>query len=272
MYLYSTSTNTILDNLQFIDPAKGRILGQAEQEITYKTEFDPAVYNRGSNPNADINANIYWAGNQTGQVWWNLSKVRFIDYEQDSLTYRSINWGTLFPGSIVEVCEWVESAVLPSRYVTNGGDGIPKYNDDSAYVEIVFVDPITNIIGSKYYFWVKDKTSVDPNNETRNLPTAAIADLITTPKNQGISYAAAIRSDAIILYNIGQYLSAQTTILHLDYQLLLDTNIIHSEYELVQKGNPTNYIPNKIVDKLIHTVVQYFLYQNYKRACMLVFS
>jgi len=76
MYLYSTTTNTILDNLQFIDPAKGRILGQAEQELTYKTEYDPAIYNRGNNPNADINASLYWDGNQVGHVWWNLSKIR----------------------------------------------------------------------------------------------------------------------------------------------------------------------------------------------------
>jgi len=253
-FLYSSQTNTILDNLQFIDPAKGRILGQAEQEITYKTEFDPAIYNRGTNPKADINANVYWTDNQVGQVWWNLSKVRFIDYEQDTLTYRSINWGALFPGSIVEVCEWVESRVLPNQYVANGGVGVPKYADNSAYVEIVFVDPITNIIGSKYYYWVKDKTSVDPNNETRNLPISSVADLIANPKNQGISYAAVIRSDAIILYNVSQYLSAQTTILHLDYQLLLETNTIHSEYELVQKGNPDNYIPNNITDKLIDSL------------------
>ena len=38
MFLYNKSTNTILTNLEFIDPAKGKILGQAEQEITYKTE------------------------------------------------------------------------------------------------------------------------------------------------------------------------------------------------------------------------------------------
>lgn len=253
-FLYSSLTNTILDNLQFIDPAKGRILGQAEQEITYKTEFDPAVYNRGTNPNADISSNVYWTDNQVGQVWWNLSKVRFIDYEQDTLTYRSINWGALFPGSVVEVCEWVESTVLPNQYVANGGIGVPKYADNSAYVEIVFVDPITNIIGSKYYYWVKDKTSVDPNNKTRNLPISSVADLIANPKNQGISYAAVIRNDAVILYNISQYLSAQTTILHLDYQLLLETNTIHSEYELVQKGNPSNYIPNNIIDKLIDSL------------------
>ena len=260
IYLYNNQTNTILDNLQFIDPAKGRILGQAEQEISYKTEYDPAIYNRGTNPAADINANIFWSDNQVGKVWWNLSMVRFIDYEQDTLAYRTINWGKVFPGSTIEICEWVESTVLPSNYVANGGDGIPKYADNSAYVELIYVDPTTNIISSKYYYWVTNKTSVDPNDETRNLPIASVADIIANPKNQGITYAAVIKDNAIILYNLagsngrGSLLSAQNTILHIDYQLIVNSNIIHSEYELVQKGNPINFVPDNIVNKLIDSL------------------
>ena len=250
IYLYDNQSNTIIDNLQFIDPVKGRILGQAEQEITYKTEFDPAIYNRGTNPAADINTNIHWTSTQVGKVWWNLSSIRFIDYEQDTIAYRSANWGKLFPGSTVEVLEWVESAVLPSKYVANGGDGVPKYADNSAYVEIIHVDPITNIIGSKFYFWVKDKTSVDANDPTRNIPISSVANLITNPKNQGIAYAAIVKNNTVILYNIGNMLSAKNTILHLDYQLMMNTNIIHSEYELIQRGNPENFVPNFIISKL----------------------
>lgn len=254
LYLYSNITNKIIENLQFIDPAKGRILGQAEQEITFKTDYDPAVYNRGSNSSANINTNYFWTDNQIGQVWWNLGRVRFIDYEQDTLTYRSANWGRLFPDSVIEVCEWVESDWLPSQYVAQGGDGVPKYADNSAYVQVTFVDPITNIVGSKYYYWVKDKTTVDPNNETRNIPTTTVADIISNPKNQGVPYAAVIRSNAIILFNISDYLSGQNTILHLDYQRQMNNNIIHSEYELIQRGNSTNDIPENIIDRMIDSL------------------
>jgi len=250
-YLYSNQSNTILINLQFIDPAKGRILGEAEQEISYKTEYDPAVYNHGTNASADINSSYYWGSQQVGQVWWNLSKVRYILYEQDTLSYRSINWGSTFPGSTIEVCEWVESTVLPSQYT---GDGQPKYADNSAYVQITYVDAVTGIISSKYYFWVINKNTVDPNNPTRLLPITTIADYIQNPKNQGIAYAAVIQQNAVILYNISQYLSADNTILHLDYQLVINTNIIHSEYELVQKGNADVEVPPKLVDKLIDSL------------------
>ena len=250
IFLYSNLTNTILTNLEFIDPAKGKILGVADQEITYKTEYDPAVYNRGTN----ANINFYWGVDQVNQVWWNLSQVRFIDYEQGSLTYRSINWGRLFPGSVVEVCEWVESTVLPSGYVAAGYDGIPKYANDSQYVEILRVDPNTNIIGSLYYFWVTNKTSLDANDPTRSLPIQTVANYISDPKSQSISYAAIIEKNAVIVYNVGKYLSAQNTILHLDYELIKNTSVIHSEYELIQKSNPISLVPNKISDKMIDSL------------------
>ena len=254
MYLYSNLSNTILTTLEFIDPVKGKILGRADQEISYKTGYDPAVYNRGTNSAVSLNDTIFWSSTQIGQVWWNLSQLSYIDYEQDTLTYRSINWGRLFPGSTVEVLEWVESSYLPSAYVASGGEGTPKYADNSAYVELVYVDEVTNIISIKYFYWVKNKTTVDPNNTTRRLPLAAIQDIIENPKNQGTPYAAIIQNNAFVLYNVGSYLSAQNTILHLDYNTVKNTNIIHSEYELVEKGNANSIISPKIINKLIDSL------------------
>ena len=254
IYLYNNQTSKILSDLQFIDPAKGKILGEAEQDIAFKTEYDPAIYNRGTDVNSDINSDVYWGAGQIGKVWWNLSKVRYLNYEQDTLTYRSLYWGELFPGSVIDILEWVKSPYLPSQYVANGGDGVPKHPNNEAYVEEVFVDAVTGIISTQYYYWVGGKTTVDPNNETRSLPTTVIADYIQNPKNQNIAFAAMIRNDAIAFYNAGQYLSANNTIMHLDSQILINTDIIHSEYELVQRGNPNNNIPSKIVNKLIDSL------------------
>lgn len=254
MFLYTSTTNTILSSVEFIDPAKGKILGAAEQEITFKTEYDPAHYNRGTGSRGTVNENLFWSTNQIGQVWWDLSLVRYVDYEQDTVSYRRINWGFTFPGSQIEVCEWVESTVLPSQYIDNGGDGEPKYLDNSAYVQTIFVDPVTNIITSRYYYWIKNKTSLDPNNPTRKLPLSVISALIENPKAQGVSYAALIRPDTVILYNISRYLSGQNTILHIDYELSKNDSIIHSEYELLQAGNPDSFIPNKIINKLIDSL------------------
>jgi hypothetical protein len=152
------------------------------------------------------------------------------------------------------VLEWVESSYLPSAYVANGGEGIPKYADDSAYVELIYVDPVTNIISIKYFYWVKDKTTVDPTSTTRRIPIVAIQDIIENPKNQGIPYAAIIQDNSFVVYNVDNYLSAQNTILHLDYNTVKNTNIIHSEYELVQKGNADSIISSKIINKLIDSL------------------
>ena len=250
-FLYNKQTGLIQTNLQFIDPAKGRILGLAEQEIAYKTEYDPAIYNKGNKASATINTSMYWGELQVGKVWWNLSKVRYIDYEQDTLTYRSLYWGELFNGSKIEVAEWIMSDVPPSQFV---GDGTPLNPDDDAYVEEIYVDDVTSFITTRYYFWVTNRTVVDEHNLNRRLTTTTIADFIENPKNQDIPYIAMIRSDALAFYNISDFLSASDSIAHLDYQKQINTDIVHSEYELVQKDNPNSLIPVNLVNKLIDSL------------------
>lgn len=250
-FLYNKQTGLIQTNLQFIDPAKGRILGLAEQEISFKTEYDPAVYNRGDKTVEELNLSTYWGSEHIGKVWWDLSKVRYIDYEQDTLTYRSLYWGEMFAGSEIVIAEWVASDTLPSQYT---GEGVPLYPNDSAYVEEIFVDEITKIITTRYYFWVTNRTIVDANNPARKLTTMTIADIIANPKNQGIPYAAMIRSDSLAFYNISNMLSADNVIAHVDYQKQINTDIVHSEYELVQKGNPNSQIPLNLVTKLIDSL------------------
>jgi hypothetical protein len=255
LFLYDSVKNVILTNLETIDPAKGKILGQAEQEITYKTVFDPAVYNRGTKQTVNISENNYWDDKQQYQVWWNLNNVRYLDYEQGDLTYRSLNWGSLFPGSAIEVCEWTESNYLPSQYVTNKGDGVPIYADDSAYVEVISVDPVTNAIVIKYYYWVKDKTTVLEVNSSRRLSTSGISNLIEFPSTQGVPYAAIIKDNAVIFYNIGNYLSGTQTILHIDYEHAINENIIHNEVELIRNSpDIINVIPKKIVNKFVDSL------------------
>ena len=82
----------------------------------------------------------------------------------------------------------------------------------------------------------------------------SIANLIENPKEQGISYAAIIQQNAVTVYNVSQYLSASNTILHIDYDYVINTNIIHSEYDLVQKKNPDSLIPSRISDKMIDSL------------------
>ena len=242
-------------DLQFIDPAKGKILGQAEQEISFKTEYDPAIYNRGFNPDADINVNVYWGQLQVGKVWWDLSKIRYLDYEQDTLTYRSLYWGQVFPGSSIDVYEWVSSDVLPSQYASAGNEGTPKYIDDSAYVQTQYVDSESGATKVKYYFWVKDRTSVEFNKEVRKLPTSLITQLIENPKSQDVKFAAAIQADSIALYNIDSDLRSDSIVLHIDYATAFNNSTIHSEWALVGEGSTNkDFLPDRIYNKIIDSL------------------
>jgi len=254
-YVYSVSNQTILYNLDYIDPLKGKILGIAEQDITYKTDYDPAVYNITNISTVSDSVSFHWNDTQVGQVWWDLSTVRFIDYEQGTIKYRTMNWGRLFPGSSVDVYEWIESTYPPSQYVVQGGDGEPKYSDNSAYSTLVYVDPATNIPTVKYYFWVKNKTTVTANQFGRQIPTVTIADYIINPKSSGVKYLAALRDDSVAVYNLNKNVTGKDVILHIDYASPINNNIIHSEYALVpEKNGKASDIPNNIYNKLVDSV------------------
>jgi hypothetical protein len=270
MFVYNKKTNEIQTNLDIIDPAKGKILGIAEQELDYITSYDPAKYNQ-SNPVIDtfqpqtaedsartpftfnyVGTTAAWGAKQVGQLWWNLDACRYIDYEQDTLVYRSKNWGKLFPGSTIEVCEWVESSTPPASYT---GSGTPKFNDNSTYSLSYNVDGATGVIVNKYYFWVVNKNTSDPFAANKTKTAADVANIIENPQNAGVSYAAAIRKDAFNLYNINHYISDTDAILQIAYSIVPNENIIHSEYELIKENTVASAIPAKIINKIVDSLV-----------------
>lgn len=252
-YIYDSESQIILNTLDYIDPAKGKILGIAEQDLTFKTDYDPAIYNNTTLDTVSLNSSFHWNETQVGQVWWDTSMIRYLDYEQGSIKYRTANWGRMFPNSSVDVYEWVESTYPPSQYVTRGGNGVPKHPDNSAYATVSYVDPQTNQTVVKYYFWVKDKTNVTANQFGRTIPTVTIANYIRTPQTSGVKYFAALRNDSIALYNILDKVNGGKTVFHLDYATKLSNNLIHSEYALLSEssthlGNIPQPIYNKLVD------------------------
>jgi hypothetical protein len=253
MLIYSKKSNNILSNFDYIDPAKGKILGQAEINLDFKTATDPAFYtnNPASNVEIQVDANLHWGADQVGMTWWDLSLVRYIDYEQDSLTYRIKNWGKMFPGSSVSVSEWIESTVPPSGYtLTLDADGVPKYTADGTYVQTTVVDESTGIVKEKYYYWVTKKNSAI--NKTRSI--VSITEMIENPELQGIPYAALVAENAVSLYNVNDYLNGTDVVLQIRYDLIRNNNSVHTEYELIQEGNPDSNIPTSIINKLIDSL------------------
>ena len=249
-YIYNTVSQSIIDFFDYLDPIKGKLLGVVDQELDFKEEYDPASYNQATRIDTINNKTFYWSDRQVGKAWLDLSTLRFIDYEQSSLQYRVKNWGDLFPGSIVSIYEWVESDFLPSQYVDGVGDGVPKYQDNSAYSSVTLVDPVTGIISQKYYYWVKDKTGVDPVKTKRRLSVKALESYILNPKDQGIPYLGLLSNNAVALYNITNKLVGEQIAVHLDTPVDRNTSIIHNEWQLVQQNAGAESIPARAILKL----------------------
>jgi hypothetical protein len=266
VFVYDKTKQLILTNLDNYDPLKGKILGIAEQELDFISSFDPAKYNQ-ANPTIDVNTpqvgplnlvqttdvgtNPSWGKEQVGKLWWNLDAVRYLDYEQDSLTYRSRTWGAVFPGSTIEICEWIESDLPPGSYV---GEGTVKYNDNTRYSISYYVDRTTGLVKAKYYYWVFNKFSTEPGSN-KTLSAGSVAEIIENPQTAGVPYIAAIRNDAFNLYHVTRYLSGQDSILQINYNLLRnDNNIIHSEYHLIKEGSSIIDPQQKIIQKFIDSL------------------
>lgn len=243
-FIYDKTNNNILTSLDYFDPAKGKLLAFG-LDIDYYREHDPALYNQGTfNTNKDLN----WGPQQVGKIWWDLSVVRYVDYEQDSIDYRLANWGRMFDGSQVFVYEWVESLVPPSQYA---GVGYPRYADDSAYSTYGYVDN-TGAVTVKYYFWVAELDTVNVDAGKTN-SVYGITAAIMSPQSQNLSYIAALRDDAIAIYNASQHLVAQNSVLHIGSKSA-NSRLFHSEYALIQEGNPHSQIPKFILNKLIDSL------------------
>jgi hypothetical protein len=230
----------------FIDPLQGKILGVARQNINFIGAVDPAQYNYGP----DNNNGNFWGHDRVGEIWWNTTNARFIDPNQDDIVYASRRWGQLFPGSTVDVYQWVASSVPPASYT---GEGKPY--DTVSYTVTAQLNT-QGIFETTYYFWVTGLTTIN-TGAGKTLSTTGIASYILDPRSSGIPYIAALDASTVAIYNGSQYLSASDTILHIDFsQILTDANV-HNEFQLIADGDPTSFLANNLYAKLVDSFSGY---------------
>ena len=239
VYMYNKLQSSQTHFFDFINPLQGKILGAARQNIDYIGSDDPAKYNAGPLNN---NGN-FWAEDHVGQIWWDISSARFIDPSQNNVTYTSRRWAQLFPGSTVDVYQWVESNVPPAQYT---GPGTPFLTDSytvrsNLNQQGVFV--------TSYYFWVTGFDTIN-TNAGKTLSTNGIANYIENPRGSGIPYIAPIDANTFAFYNGLEYLSAADTIIHIDYDREYTDDNIHTEYELIAQDNPESFLSANLYRKL----------------------
>jgi hypothetical protein len=263
VWLYDKTTNDLITYLDYIDPIKGRIAGPAEQELSYKLYYDPAVYNIGTTTTGSLDL---WGADNVGKLWWDISAIKWYNPYQGNIQYKSNTWNSIIPGFSVDVYEWVESEYLPSEWdaladttegLAEGISGLTKYSDDR-YVRSRKYDPVSNSFIPVYYYWVKNKTTI-PDTYGRKLASLDIANLIADPAGQGYRFVAILDDKKLALHNVKSLIKDTDTILHIDYYVQdnAENKNIHSEYELLVEGLGTSKPNADIVDKWISSLAGY---------------
>ena len=236
----TAGTQTYFD---FFDPLQGKILGVARQNIDYIGAVDPAQYNIGSIHN---NGNV-WGREHLGEMWWDTNTVRFIDPNQDDIVYASRRWGTTFPGSSVDIYQWVESSTPPANYT---GAGTPlsavSYSVSSQLGQ-------NNIFQTLYYFWVKGITTI-ASGAGKTLSPSGVSSYITDPRSSGLPYIAGLNASTIAIYNAQNLLEATNTILSIGFDREINDAVVHQEYQIITDGIANSFLNTQLYRKLLDSL------------------
>ena len=252
--LYSKTKNTVYGILEYYDPAKGYIPGLAQKNLDRISVYDPATYNSGDDSLYPIDESRAWGKNHIGETWWDLSTIRYLDYEQGSLGYRWQNWGKTAHYTSIDVYEWVQSPVDPTGWATYISTNRDFSQFGVGYVPSGTVRDLTNPaytvvtdyteVGTSktwYYFWVKNAITL-PFPQNRNLTTQAISNIISNPTAYGVSWYAAIDNRNIIVANIGDRLNTNDTVLSLVYTTKENDQNDYKEWDLIRPHDQFSYI------------------------------
>lgn len=239
VYMYDRVTNKPKQYFDYFDPLQGRLLGVVAQNINYIGAINPAAYNVGELNNYGSS----WTQEHVGEIWWNTSNARFIDVNQDDVVYASRRWGQLFPDSTVDVYQWVASTVAPVDYA---GPGIPL--SLNSYVVSSSLNQ-QGIFSTEYYFWVTGINTVNTAAK-KTLSIETIRNYIESPRSSGISYIAPINASTVAIYNGLEYISAQDTILHVEYDQILNDAAVHVEYQLIVQDRADGFLSPTLYNKL----------------------
>lgn len=262
--IFNSKENKLKLVLQLYDPYKGYIPGGADRELNFKTFNDPAVYNNGL---------MVWGKEQVGQLWWDLSAVRYLDYEiydkwngvaHEGVTYRWKNWGRVAPNSTVDIYQWVRSPVAPngwSDYVSSQAklkiDNKPSgtVSETSSFVVNVEWNDDIQQDETAYYFWVKNPTVV-PTMPGRKLSAQQVSNIITNPSSNDIPFFAVIDTNKVIIGGIKQFLNETDTVLKIKW--LKDAEIHnnhHKQWIILREEDERNTIGDDLWHKMRDSLV-----------------
>ena len=264
--MFDTEKNYKIQELDYIDHAKLKILNSAESEIKFKTSFDPAVYSIGTEEQV-VDPETAWTTKNVGLLWWNLSTAKWKNYEQGDLAYRLGNWNGLAEGSTIDVYEWVETPLLPNEWsaladtnegLAEGISGQPLYPNNDVYSVKYLFNSLGEPTDTLYYYWVKNKVVVPENMPGRNISAAAVANLISNPTASGVAFVSLIDKDKLLTYNLPSVMTSATAVINLQFRKdYSELNPIHNEYQLLSDGIADSLPSTKLETKWFDSLIGY---------------
>ena len=254
-YLYNRVTNQLVKHLDIIDPYLGKIAGAAEQEITYKTFFDPAIYSQGDSTVNVIDGQA-WTDKYVGKLWWDLRTAKFVDNHTEDLVYRNSTVNQLVNGASIDIYEWVSTPLLPADWskqadttagLALGISGQPLYGNTVYSVKQRF-DTFSKSLKNTYYYWVKNKV-VAPAVQGRSISASSVANLIANPRGQGYQFLSLTGADSFSLNNVQSLIKDRDVALAIEYWTTDKTDQnIHNQWKLIS-NDPKTVLPTSIEQK-----------------------
>ncbi len=260
-YLYNKTTSQLVSYLDIVDPIQGKIPGLADQEIKFKTYFDPATYSVGIT-GVNVDDGMNWTNRHVGMLWWDLTNAKFLEFGVGETIYRATTWNTLHKNASIDIYEWVESKYLPSEWdalsgteegFTLGISGTSKYGD-SVYSLKQKYDTVSRSFINTYYYWVKTP-NILPNIEGRILTADNVSRLIADPVGYGYPCIALTAANTFNLVNVDQFIEDTSVVLNLQYWLVDDhTKNYHSQWKVISE-HPNTIIPHEIETKWVDSLI-----------------
>ena len=267
VFLYNKKTKKVLANLDYIDPIFGKIPGPAEEEIFYKTKYDPAYYNQsGSTKQDDLN---HWDHTQVGRLWWDISKAQYYYPYQSNIIFNNAYWNKLFPGATIDIHEWTQSKYTPTQWNTLSASpeglslGITgTVSNTNNFVLKKQYDQVAGVFTNVYFYWVKDKTSI-PQIEGRSLSANGVSKLIKDPRSQGYKYVTIFGSNKFAIVNCGGLISDKDAVINFRLINTATNNDIHEEYAIVTENLASSKIPTDIETVWFNSLIGYDELENH---------
>jgi hypothetical protein len=259
-FLYNRRTNELITYLDVVDSQQGKLPGIADQEIKFKTYYDPAVYTVGTST-VNIDEGLNWTKEHVGMLWWDLTRAKFNDNNSGNTLFKSSNWNKLYDTASIDIYEWVETKVLPAEWtrladtaegIARGISGTPKYGN-TVYSVSSFYDTLSQTVKNTYYYWVKNKKDI-PNVEGRSVSAFNVAQLIADPVAYGYPCLVFHNKNSISLVNIEKYLEDSNVVLNVQYWLSDNRTNYHSQWKLLSL-NKNTVIPSAIESKWFHSLI-----------------